>query len=472
MSVGASDDNRALVFQLTDALATWLPTQRWFAAKDRPIARVEPVSVAVLHHREDEDPVRLEHTIQAVSFADNGEVQLYQLFVGYRRILPERLQHVRIADVQEDGHWLIAFDGLWDDELASSLLPLMASGETRNGVQFATEPGMSIPKVTSSRVVDTEQTNTSVIYDDAAILKVFRRLVLGTNPDLELCRALRRVGCPYVPGLLGSIEGGYAGEQVTYAMLSAYAVNSADGWSMATASVRDLIAEQDLRAHEVGGDFAAEAYRLGEAVAAVHGDLATALGTSSLNSDGLVALSGAMSSRLDAAIAVVPALAQYAPAVRTAFEAIHDLTPPVPVQRVHGDLHLGQVLRTPTGWLLIDFEGEPAKPLSERLRPDSVLRDVAGMLRSFDYAAQHLLLTGDSDHQREYRALEWTERNRAAFCSGYAAVSDFNPAEQRTLLRAYELDKAVYEAVYERQHRPAWVEIPLRSIARLTQQLT
>jgi maltokinase len=174
-----------------------------------------------------------------------------------------------------------------------------------------------------------------------------------------------------------------------------------------------------------------------------------------------------MHERLDAAVEVVAELAPYVEEMRAAFDAVAGLPPGVPVQRVHGDLHLGQVLRTDNGWILIDFEGEPARTLAERTTLMSPLRDVAGMLRSFDYAARHLLAEQPVLRQLEYRAAEWAERNRDSFCTGYARPAGRDPRDDGVLLRAFELDKAVYEVVYEARNRPSWLPIPLGSIERL-----
>jgi maltokinase len=256
-------------------------------------------------------------------------------------------------------------------------------------------------------------------------------------------------------------------------MLQQFLRTASDGWELALSSVRNLFAEADLFADEVGGDFAAESTRLGEAVAAIHHLLAEHFPTAVRDRAEQQALAAAMNGRLDAAIRVVPGLEEHAEGLRALFDRVGALEG-VAVQRVHGDLHLGQTLRTVKGWKIVDFEGEPAKPLAERVLPDSPWRDVAGMLRSFDYAPQSVARLGHgaagtmdeaAEEQRAYRAHEWAERNRQAFLTAYAG-RPLNEDEQ-VLLAAYVADKAVYETVYEARNRPSWVDIPLEAVARL-----
>jgi maltokinase len=451
--------------ELPELLPEWLPKQRWFAAKGRQVRSVATASVTPLCT--DGEPL-LDHVLLAVDFTDDSPVQHYQLLVARREHLRGELEHVVIGAVGG----LVAYDGLWDTAVTEWLLDAIRTGRTTGDIRFVPEPGADIAQGVPGRVLGVEQSNTSVSWGEQSILKLFRRVLPGVNPDLELHRALRSVGSTEVAALQGAIEGVLHGEPVTLGMLQDFAANSADGWAMALASVRDLFAEGDLRADEVGGDFAAEASRLGETVAVVHAELREALSTGEADPR---ALARAWHDRLDASVAEVPALAEHAGSIHAIYDAVDELHGPLPTQRVHGDLHLGQTLRTPRGWLVLDFEGEPAAPLAERVRPDSPLRDVAGMLRSFDYAAFHQLAQWDhtawSDPDQEsqlmWRAREWADRNRSAFCDGYALRAGGDPREHAVLLRAFELDKAVYEVVYETRFRPAWAAIPLASIRRL-----
>ncbi|WP_250373743.1 phosphotransferase, partial [Actinomadura madurae] len=336
-----------------------------------------------------------------------------------------------------------------------------------------------------------EQSNTSLIFGDAYICKLFRRLSPGVNPDLEINLALSREGCEHVPAVHGWIElepgahavSGPAGDEpVTLALLSEFLRTATDGWHLALTSVRDWLAQPwpptadggptAADAGEAGGDFAAEAERLGAATAAVHRALADAFGVTQAPPQLLREIVFAMNEQLDQVSSAVPQLRPYAHAIRAVFDEVAADAGPLTVQRVHGDYHLGQVLRTETGWTLLDFEGEPARTPDERRAPAHPLRDVAGMLRSFEYAARFLLvrdadLPSHTADVLEQRAQAWAERNRAAFCAGYAAAGGPDPAAHAALVRAFEFDKAVYEIRYEAANRPAWLPVPLRSLARL-----
>jgi maltokinase len=161
-----------------------------------------------------------------------------------------------------------------------------------------------------------------------------------------------------------------------------------------------------------------------------------------------------MMDRLLAAAEIAPALAPHIPGLLRCFDHLGAET--LDTQRVHGDFHLGQTLHTPAGWKIIDFEGEPAKTMAERRALDASWRDIAGMLRSFDYAAASV----PGPH-----STVWAAECRTAFLRGYAGAG--LSAADRSMLRAYEADKAIYEVVYETRNRPDWIGIPLRAVAAL-----
>ena len=455
-----------LVEELPTLLPEWLTHQRWFGAKGRPVRSVAVAAVTPLIT--EGDPL-LDHVLLRVSFDDAGE-HYYQLLVGRSAAPRGELEHVTFGAI--DG--LVAYDGLWDLRVTEWLLTALREGRTIGGLRFVPEPGAKIAEGVAGRVLGVEQSNTSVSWGERSILKLFRRVLPGLNPDLEVHRALRSVNSNEVAALQGAVEGTFDGEPFTLAMLQDFAANSADGWSMALASVRDLLAEGDLRADEVGGDFAGEASRLGETVAVVHDELRRALGETSRDARELAAV---WHERLGATVAEVPALTPYVDAIRATYDAVAGLGEGMPTQRVHGDLHLGQTLRTPRGWLLIDFEGEPAAPLAERVRPDSALRDVAGMLRSFDYVAHTALAARPEAGRARLRpALEaWKQLATRAFLSGYLMAAGKSPERLlprspevlRRACAAFELEKACYELRYELNNRPDWISIPLAGISRL-----
>ncbi|MGY1754255.1 maltokinase N-terminal cap-like domain-containing protein [Blastococcus sp. SYSU D01042] len=450
---------------LADLLREWMPGQRWFGSKGREWAEVTEDGFFL----DRSDPVLSVHRVR-VTYADGG-ADTYLVPISWRDSEVEELGSAYIGTVAGDGRESHAYDAMRDRDATTPWLIHLVNASTVGPMHFHPAGVAYIPEGVPGDIVSTEQSNTSLVYGQEAIFKLFRRLEPGLNPDVEIHDALRRAENPHIAPLLGHIEiddPDQANPPATVAMLQTFVPNASDGWRLATASVRDLYAEGDLHADEVGGDFAADSERLGAATASVHTDMATVLPTEPAERDWYATVARQMGQRLDAAIEVVPQLAEHADGLRRIYAAVADSTEPVVRQRVHGDLHLGQVLRTATGWIVLDFEGEPARPLAARRELDSPLRDVAGMLRSFDYAARHMLVEQPEDTQRAYRAQEWAERNRAAFCTGYSEASGLDPCGGSPLLRAFEADKAVYECVYEARNRPHWLMIPLDSLSRLT----
>ena len=453
-----------LLGSLDPLLRGWLPRQRWFAGKGLPIGRFRLAAATELVPPGGRlGPLGLLHVLIDVE-QPGRPADCYQLLLGAHPLLPSSLVRTALGPAvggPYDG--LTIYDAPHDPRLAAVLLERLRLPGSTGRLRFTTEPSARFPPGLTPRVSTAEQSNTSVVYGDAYILKFFRRVSPGTNPDLELSLALARAGSRRVAepvawfealngdsGDDGEGDGGRA-EPTTLGVLQRFLPGSSDGWTLALASVAE------------DGDFRSEAAALGRATAEVHASLAAELPVSRLDGGALERISAAMTRRLEETAAEVPAVGPYTEALRSAFDDLAELgasaagtAGAVIAQRVHGDLHLGQTLRGPDGeWVLIDFEGEPARPLAERRRPAPPVQDVAGMLRSFDYAAHH---SGNGP---------WADRHRDAYCTGYAAVSGVDPREQPVLIRAFETDKAVYEARYEARHRPAWLPIPLSALARL-----
>lgn len=453
---------------ITRVLQDWLGRQRWYAGKSQD-ATVDARLLATLAN----EPHPVQIWVADVIYSESGHpraTEHYQVPLVFRTETAEQLDHAFVGSVNDldGGAPIQLYDALHDKDVTGRWLEAIADQATVDGVSFArTVDRAEIPVHEQSLALTTEQSNTSLVFGDVAIMKVFRRLGPGLNPDIEIHAAFAQMGGRHVAKLLGYVNAEIDGVPWSLAMVQEFLTTAADGWLLATNSVRDLMAEGDLHAEEAGGDFAAEAHRLGVSTAEVHADLATAFGTSVLSTDELSDRAASMNARLDSALVEVPELSEIATGLRHAYTEFAELPAPVTAQRVHGDLHLGQVLRTAYRWVVLDFEGEPAKSIAERQAEDSPIRDVAGMLRSFDYAARHQLIDVGAVPQSEFRAQEWASRNREAFCTGYAEACGSDPAESAVLLRAFEADKAVYESVYEARNRPNWLPIPLASLHRL-----
>ncbi|WP_127361366.1 maltokinase N-terminal cap-like domain-containing protein [Actinacidiphila soli] len=452
----ASQQAPGLLQALTPLLREWLPRQRWFAGKGRPITGFGLVSATELLPGDGRigAPGML-HLLLDVHQPDQRP-ECYQLVLGTRALLPPPLAPALIGHAVGgplDG--LTIYEALYDPRLAGVLLERLRAPGRAGELRFGCEDGGEIPAGLAPRLSTAEQSNTSVVYGDTFILKLFRRVAPGPNPDLELSLALGRAGSRRVAAPAAWFEAvGVYEEPATLGVLQRYLPRSKDAWELA------------LQAVDEGADFAGEAAALGRATADVHLALAQAMPKAALRRPQIAVLAAAMAERLDAAALAVPALRPFRTQLRTAFHDLAELGDRgvvLAAQRIHGDLHLGQALRTPSqGWVLIDFEGEPARPLAERRRPAPPVQDVAGMLRSFDYAARHRDPTAAG-------AADWADRNRAAFCAGYAETAGTDPRDEPVVIRAFETDKAVYEVLYEARHRPAWLPIPMSAVQRLAQ---
>jgi maltokinase len=397
--------------------------------------------------------------------------------IGHDRGLEARQLTDRVPDAviyetkgPKGGPW---YDAVRDERLGGVYLDLLSRAANVEELRFYRMPEWTETLRGPGKLLSAEQSNSSLVFANRVILKLFRLLEPGENPELEVTRALAGARFEACAAPLGWIEG--LGS--TLGILQRYYAGSVDGWKLATERVADHY-------ESTGGDpgnFATDAGALGRLTAELHAAMATALPKVAEGQPDLGRLGARLLGQLTQVTALVPELAGQ----RDAIEEVYRKAEAAGggsryLQRIHGDYHLGQVLRSGQDWIVIDFEGEPARSLEERRRLASPLQDVAGMLRSFDYAAFSPLVLGEDPDtpgptrdelaRFEEPAAAWIEANRNAFLDGYlarAGDSGWLAGDHELLLRAFELDKAVYEVMYEARHRPPWLQIPLGGIRRL-----
>ncbi len=437
-------------------LGDWMTRQRWYANKGARPELEEIGSWSFASTPDDPEFVThllIDHTA--------GKAALYQVPLSYRVSPLPGADHA-IVGTLDDGRTV--YDAPHDPAWALGLLDMIVDGSDGTGDRVrvagrhSASPATTRP--TTARVLRGEQSNTSIIFEGGerpVICKVFRALHDGDNPDVELQSALAEAGSTAVPPAIGHLVGewsdtGTASGRATghLAFAQQFLPGVQDAWRVA------------LGAAEEGRGFEAEAAAIGTATADVHATLAAVLSTAPTTPTDIAATLSQMRARLALAVAEVPALAELEPLVLTVLERASEVPWP-PQQRIHGDLHLGQVLAVPDGrWAIVDFEGEPMRPMHQRRVLDSPLRDVAGMLRSFDYVAGTLEAADPGSHDA---ARAWADSARAAFLDAYthSGGHELDPV----LLDAFELDKALYEAVYEARNRPSWLGIPVTAVERL-----
>ena len=451
-----------LSFLDPDMLQEWVVGQRWFASKSRQVSALEVLQGVPLR---DSEPLMTLALIAARFPA--GTHDLYQLPIGIRHE-DEGWDEGVIAVV--DG-WTV-YDGLTDPVLARELLERMRDGSVARAggstLSFRWANGAEPAGDSDVRPMGVEQSNSSMVFGDALVLKSFRRLEPGVNPELELLRFLDEHGFANIAPLAGWYE--YEGRLVdsTLGILQQYLPGARDGWSLA---VEEDGEDPDRLVEQL------------EALGEVSGRMHSVLGSDSANpafapdepsDEGLALITATVDEEIERIFKNLPqddesiaAIAGRSQDVRERLGQLSRIGAGGRVIRTHGDYHLGQVLLSDRGWVVLDFEGEPARSLPERRQKRSPLRDVAGMLRSFAYVAA----AGDILGTRQMPE-DWEERARAAFLEGYFREVDSNllPPGQESidkLLSVFELEKAVYELNYEINNRPDWVGIPVQSILRL-----
>lgn len=483
-----------LTHDVTSAIEAALPAfvsrQRWYGAHDTPISAARIDDLATIVATDD-----LLLVLPLVALEDSRPKDLYHLPLAVRRSDHPAVEHARsghliVCEVDTDDGPIVIYDALFDQECSLYLWQ-----ELRANNDHTTQRG-----TISFRCQDTaeasgpiyplvgEQSNTSLVRDDTDALKVIRHPVQGESLEVEMMQALTTVGFPHSLPVDGRITYRVDGaEPMLLGLLQPYVRNSTVGWSLALTALRDLyaLAEHNLGDGElsdelISGGFVDEAARLGEVTALLHEAMSDPsipppLGRVEITQATLEDWSMGMQADLDMLVArlepgTIPKNVHER--LSTSFANVATLSTEGWAIRIHGDYHLGQLLRSDQSWTIIDFGGEPARDAQERLAHSSPLRDVAGMLRSFDYAAAVALNERSDPAQPMWVQLEeigqrWSTAMRTRFWSSYitvAASSAFLPpaADALALREAFEHQKAIYEVGYELGHRPAWARIPLQ----------
>jgi 1,4-alpha-glucan branching enzyme len=437
-----------LTSEFSGRLAAWIGAARWFRGTATPTIAVRSLAAEVVGD--------VEIVWYAVTDTDRSITYLVPLTFRDDPVADDAglVATIELDDVGR--RWI--YDAAQDPSFGAAALDLIAGRRRVDGIDAA--PGQIAELPTGpSRMLGGEQSNSSILVrpgpgEDAPgiIIKLFRVLSAGINPDVELTSALSARGSHAVPRSAGALAGewGDDGEPARghLALAAEFLSDSVDGFDLAVEAATE------------GRDFTTEARELGERVAHLHSDLFP-LGTSVPGRGARTQLRREIEERFARASAAhaTPA-GRYDPVRRTLESAVAADWPVL--QRIHGDLHLGQVLRSASaGWVVLDLEGEPLRPLDERRRPDVPERDVAGMLRSFDYAAGSAIAAGVEVDAAD----AWSRAARDAFLAGWESVA--MRQIRGPLLRCHELGKALYEVDYESTYRPTWVDVPLRGLTRL-----
>ena len=460
-----------------DILPDYLPHRRWFGAKDEAIEAVEFLAVTPMPGAED-------LLLSEIAITTAGSTARYSLPLGIAWEGHQQgpfASNLAIARVRRERTVGLLTDGFSLGDFARSTLNAMREGTVvpaQDGeLRFEATDRFDIDPQVDPEWIAAEQSNSTMIVGSKAVLKLLRKLAPGIHPDAEMVRYLADHGFEAVPPVLGTVKRVEGGEETLVMIAQEFVYNQGDGWQWTLGSLERLSTDTDW----TFSNYSNFATNLGRRLAQMHEVLAretddAAFSPEPLDEEGAEALAERIGNELDRAIARLGDahdLAGKAPALKQRIAAVAKSAIGTPRTRIHGDLHLGQVLVTGSDVMIIDFEGEPTRPLAERRGKDIPLRDVAGIVRSFDYAAAVAERSRPAAaHTWETRAEEGAEafRTRAidAFLEGYGFATD---GERDPLLDLFILEKAAYEVSYEAANRPDWIEVPAMGLARAADRL-
>ncbi|AIY02929.1 hypothetical protein ART_3330 [Arthrobacter sp. PAMC 25486] len=475
---------------LLELLGEWLPHQRWYPRKGSFGARLsiagsfelpspnpnitllvlllEVDFPALFQDKHDAEPsLTLQIPLSIHLYGTNVSTRLALDSAGAAEIRPS-VRGPNIGELAPEGQWSggQVRDGLADPVFMQAWLAVLADGgPTVEGLRLWRSPNSGMAgagRASGIRLVVSEQSNSSVIFNmggRAMIAKFFRVVHAGVHPEVEIGKALGRPDQQgfgvKVPALQAVASWG-AGN-TTLVVVHDFIAGARDGWDVALAAAGS------------GSDFSLNARAIGVELAKVHASLRRSLAVQPVRGDAVVPFTQAVSARLEWAWELAgTAVGPYDEQLKEVVAQLNQIKSLPPLQRIHGDLHLGQLLFRESapgqGWYILDFEGEPLRPLADRGAPDVVLRDLAGMLRSFDYAAAQATT---SSKQAAPGAALWVQNCAAAFLEGYESVIQERVSRTDPLFVALWLDKALYEVVYELQNRPSWVWVPVNAVREL-----
>lgn len=480
-----------------DLLPSYLTQRRWFGAKDETIASVHLVRSTPMPAAED-------LLLGEIEVATDSGTATYMLPLGIAwegentgpfasNLALARVRRGRTVGLLTDGFALEGFGRSVVQALHDNTVVSLAEG---GELRFTAFEGFDLEPDAAPEWLAAEQSNSTLVLGQRAVLKLLRKVAPGIHPDVEMVRYLSGHGFANVPPMLGTVTRVEDDRETLVMLAQAFVYNQGDGWQWTLGVLERLATDEDANF----ANYRNFATNFGRRLAEMHAVLAqdsddAAFAPEPMSAAEADRLGGRVAGQLDRALlmlegvslgseeadAALARLAEQRAALMERVGAVARSAEGRARTRIHGDLHLGQVLVTGSDVMLIDFEGEPAKPLAERRAKDLALRDVAGVLRSFDYAAavaeRNLPFSAEREEARATRRYaRFGSSAIEAFLAGYGEAAPESGVLPHSgagdpLLDLFLLEKAAYEVAYEAANRPDWIAVPALGLARAAARL-